>query len=87
MAQLEALGHEGYLGRLLALMDDPASRTADRLGAEQAAMEQAAIDAELAAIALSDSPRLADAEHFGQAVTGAIGLVALVMAALRVLIP
>jgi hypothetical protein len=87
MAQLDALAQDGYLGRLQALLDDPAGRTADRLGAEQAAMERAAIDAELAAIAVSDGTRLAEAGYLGQAVTAAIGLVALVMAALRVLFP
>jgi hypothetical protein len=69
------------------VVDNPAGRAADRLGIEQAAMEHAAIDAELAAIATSDTPRLAEAEHLGRALTGAIGLVALIMAALRVLIP
>lgn len=87
MTRLEALAEDGYLGRLLALLDDPAGRAADRLGAEQAATERAVIDAELAAIVVSDGMRLAEAGHLGQAVTAAIGLVALVMAALGVLFP
>jgi hypothetical protein len=85
-ARLEALAQEGYLARLLAAVDDTRGRAADRAGAGEAAMEQAAINAELAAIGVSDPVRLTDAESLGHAVIGAIGLMALIMAALWVLI-
>ena len=81
-AQLEAVSRDGFLARLLALVEDNAGRMADRSGAEQAAMERAAIEAELAAIDSGDAPRVQEAERFGQAVTGAIGLTALIIAAL-----
>jgi hypothetical protein len=81
-AQLEAASRDGFLIRLLAIVEDNAGRLADRAGAEQAAMERAAIEVELAAIDSGDAPRVQEAERFGQAVTGAIGLAALIVAAL-----
>ena len=53
-AQLDAVSRDGFLVRLLALVDDNAGRVADRFGAEQAALERAAIEAELAAIDFGD---------------------------------
>jgi hypothetical protein len=85
-AHLDSLARDGLLVRLLAAVDDVAGRAADRAGAERAAMERAMIDAELASIEVSDAPRLADAEHLGQAVTAAIGLMALLVVAMFVLI-
>jgi hypothetical protein len=81
-AQLETAARDGFVGRLLTLVEDNAGRLADRAGAEQAAMERAAIEAELAAIDSGDVPRVQEAERFGQAVTGAIGLTVLIVAAL-----
>jgi hypothetical protein len=80
--QLEAVSRDGFLVRLLALVEDNASRLADRVGADHAAMERAAIEAELAAIDSGGALRVLEAERFGQAVTGAIGLTALIVAAL-----
>jgi len=85
-AQLETLARDGLLMRLLAVVDSAGGRAADRAGAEQAARERAAIDAELLAIAASDGPRLTEAERFGQAVTGAIGLMAVIVMAMTVLL-
>jgi hypothetical protein len=81
-AQLEAASRDGFLLRLLALVEDNAGRLQDRFGADQASQERVAIEAELAAIDSGDAPRVQEAERFGQAVTGAIGLTALIVAAL-----
>nr|WP_294526085.1 hypothetical protein [uncultured Rhodopila sp.] len=85
-AQLDAVSRDGFLLRLLAIVEDNAGRVADRCGAEQAAQERMAIEAELAAIDSGDAPRVQEAERFGQAVTGAIGLSALIVAALAVVL-
>jgi eukaryotic-like serine/threonine-protein kinase len=83
--RLETLARDGLLARLVAVANDAAGRAADRAGAELAAMEQAAIDAELETIDSSDQARLLDAQGLGQAMTGAIGLMALILIALAVL--
>jgi hypothetical protein len=85
-ARLESLAQAGYLARLLELTGDVAARTQDLAGAIRAADELAAIDAEVAAISSEDRRRLADAERFGQAITGGIGLTALILMAMSVLL-
>jgi hypothetical protein len=85
-ARLETLSSEGFLAPLLALVEDTAGRSADRAGAGQAARERAAIEAELAAIEAGEAPRVQEAERFGQAATGALGLMALIVAAMTVLL-
>jgi hypothetical protein len=86
-AQIESLARDGFLARLLAAVQDNSGRAADRGGALQAAMERLVIDHELAAIEGGDAPRRREAERLGQAVTGALGLMALIVAALTVLLP
>jgi hypothetical protein len=85
-AELASLAETGSLARLLAVIQDTASRAADRIGTGQAMAECAAIDAELAVIDQSDRFRLADAEQVGQAMTGAAGLIALILLAMTVLV-
>jgi eukaryotic-like serine/threonine-protein kinase len=85
-ARLEALVQAGYLARLLELTGDVAARAQDLAGAIRAADELAAIDAEVAAISNEDRQRVADAERYGQAITGGIGLTALILIAMSVLL-
>ena len=85
-ARLEALAHAGHLSRLLDLTNDVAARAQDLAGAIRASNEVAAIDAEVAIINAEDHKRLADAERHGEAITGGIGLSALILAALSVLL-
>ncbi len=85
-ARLEALAQAGYLSRLLELTDDGTARAQDLAGAIRAAREVAAIDAEVAIINNEDRKRLADAERHGEAITGGIGLSALILAALSMLL-
>ena len=86
-AQIESMARDGFLGRLLAVVQDNSGRAADRAGAEQAAIERLAIDHELAAIDGSDAPRRHEAERLGHAMVGAIGLMALIITAMAVLLP
>lgn len=85
-ARIEALAHAGYLSRLLDLANDVTAHAQDLAGAIRAANEVAAIDAEFAIINTEDHKRLADAERHGEAITGGIGLSALILAALSVLL-
>ncbi len=85
-ARLEGLAHAGYLSRLLDLTNDVSARAQDLAGAIRASNEVAAIDAEVAIINNEDHKRLADAERHGEAITGGIGLSALILAALSVLL-
>jgi hypothetical protein len=84
-ARLEALAQAGFLARLLELTGDAAARAQDLAGAIRAANELAAIDAEVAAISSNDTRRVADAERHGQAITGGLGLSALILMAMSVL--
>ena len=77
--QLNALAEAGFLSRLLALVEDAASRALDTTGLHGAAGEIAGIDAEVAAIDSGDVARQVDAERFGQAITGGIGLSAFIL--------
>jgi hypothetical protein len=52
----------------------------------RALSEMAAIDAEVTAINGADGQRLADAERFGQAITGGIGLSVLLLMAMSALL-
>jgi hypothetical protein len=85
-ARLETLAQTGLLSRLLELTDDKAARLLDMAGAQQAAYELAAIESELAAIDASDELRFADAERHGQAMTGGLGLSALILMTMSVLL-
>jgi hypothetical protein len=84
--RLDALAQAGFLSRLLALTEDVAARTLDSVGAQGAANEMAMIDAELAAIDHGDKARFADAERFGQAITGGIGLSAFILTVMAALL-
>jgi hypothetical protein len=83
--RLEALAQGGILARLLELTGDGAARAQDAAGAIRAANELAAIDAEVAAINSDDKQRFLDAERFGQAITGGIGLTVLLLMVMSVL--
>jgi hypothetical protein len=85
-AKLDALAQAGILARLLELMGDAAARAQDLAGARLAELELAAIDAEVAAIHSEDPQRTADAERFGHAITGGIGLSALILVTITVLL-
>jgi hypothetical protein len=86
LVRLDSLAQAGSLSRLLELTSDVSARAQDLAGAIRAANELAAIDAEVAAISNDDRQRLADAERFGQAITGGIGLTALILMAMSVLL-
>ncbi len=77
--QLNVLAREGFLGRLLALVDDDKGRAADAAGVKQAVLQVAAIDAELSALAHSGDRRRAVSERFGREIAAAIGLTALIL--------
>jgi eukaryotic-like serine/threonine-protein kinase len=77
--RLNALAQAGFLGRLLAVVDDDQGRAADTAGAKQAAFQVAAIDAELSALARSGDRRRAVSERFGREIAAAIGLTALIL--------
>ena len=85
-ARLESLVQAGLLARLLELTGDQAARALDIAGATRAANELKAIDAEVAAINTEDRRRFGDAERFGHAITGGIGLSALILMAMSVLL-
>jgi eukaryotic-like serine/threonine-protein kinase len=85
-ARLDVVAQAGFLARLIELTDDPGARAIDLAGALQAELELRAIDAEVSAIDGEDRLRLADAERFGQAITGGIGLAALILTVLSVLL-
>jgi hypothetical protein len=84
--RLDALAQAGLLSRLMELTDDATARSLDSMGATRAAYEVAAIDSELATIDNTDKLRLADAERYGQAITGGIGLSAFILMAMSVLL-
>lgn len=79
-AQLEALTRAGNIEAVLQLVIDPAGRAADRDGARRAAAELKFIDQELALIRDDSRIRRTMTEQYGHALTGAIGLIALVLA-------
>ncbi len=85
-ARLDVLAQAGVMSRLLDLTEDAAGQALDSAGAIRAAGEMAAIDAEVAAIDNNDKLRFADAERFGQAIAGGIGLSAFILMAMSVLL-
>jgi len=85
-ARLEVLAQSGLVSRLLDLAEDRAAWALDSAGAQHAANEMAMIDAEMAAIDNGDNVRLADAERFGRAIAGGIGLSAFILMAMSVLL-
>ena len=85
--RLDALAQAGFVSRLLELTEDTTARALDIAGAYRAANEIANIDAEMAAIDSNDKLRFLDAERFGQAITGGIGLSAFILMAMSVLLP
>ena len=84
--RLDALAQGGFISRLLELTEDTTARSLDIAGAYRAAQEIAKIDAEMAAIDSSDKLRVLDAERFGQAIAGGIGLSAFILMAMSVLL-
>ncbi len=85
-AQLATLAATGSVARLLELAEDPAAWAEDNAGAHRAAIEIAMIDAEVAAIDNEDAVRFADAERFGRAIAGGIGLSAFILVVMSVLL-
>lgn len=84
--RLDVLANAGVLSRLLTLTADPAIRALDVAGVQRAVNEVATIDAEVSAIDNNEALRLSAAERFGQAITGGIGLSALIVMVLSVLL-
>jgi hypothetical protein len=84
--RLDTLAQAGFLARLLAVTQDMTARTQDRLGAQRASREVALIDAEMAAIDHGDRARFADAERFGLAIAGGVGLSAFILMIMSVLL-
>jgi hypothetical protein len=84
--RLDTLAQAGFVSRLLELTEDTTARALDIAGAYRAANEIAKIDAEMAAIDSNDKLRFLDAERFGQAITGGIGLSAFILTAMSVLL-
>jgi eukaryotic-like serine/threonine-protein kinase len=84
--RLDTLAQAGFLTRLLELTSDPGARAQDIAGAIRAANELKAIDAEVAAINSEDRQRFKDAERFGHAITGGIGLSVLILMVMSVLL-
>ncbi|WP_428539249.1 hypothetical protein [Rhodopila sp.] len=85
-ARLDLLTQAGSLARLLELVEDRASWVLDSAGAQLAVNEVAGIDAEVAAIDHQDQARFADAERFGRAIAGGIGLSAFILMMMSVLL-
>jgi hypothetical protein len=84
--RLDGLAHLGSLSRLVTLAEDRMAWALDSAGAQQAANEVASIDAEIAAIDNDDKLRFAQAEQFGRAIAGAIGLSAFILMMLSALL-
>jgi hypothetical protein len=85
-ARLDTVAQGGMLARLIEVTEDPNARIEDMTGAMQAELELRSINAEIAAIENEDQVRFADAERFGQAITGGIGLSVLILTVLSVLL-
>ena len=86
LAKLDAYAQSGILSRLLDLVSDTTAKALDLAGVYRAQQELQAINAEVAAIDNDDHVRFADAERFGQAIAGGIGLCALILIAISVLL-
>jgi hypothetical protein len=84
--RLGSLAKAGMLMPMLALLEDPAGRTADAGGSKLAAIELNRINGELQAIAAGADGRSGHADRIGQEIATAVGLVTLAtMIALAVL--
>jgi len=75
--RMQALTRAGALASMLALIEDPAGRTADAREAQIAAAEIARIDAELAQQAAGAAERAVIADRLGQEIAAGIGLAVL----------
>ena len=75
-ARLAALVGAGDLSAILALLQDPASREADRLGLEQARGKVAHIDAELAQLRAIGPAQAEASRRIGHEVAAGLGLLA-----------
>jgi hypothetical protein len=76
-ATINSLANTGYLGPILALIEDPARRAADHQGARSAADELMRIDSELASLLGGGAHRSEHAARIGQEIAAGIGLAAL----------
>jgi hypothetical protein len=74
---INALAAAGHLTPILALIEDPAGRSADSHGARAAAQDLMTIEAELASITDGGRHRTAQAARIGQEAAAVIGLAAL----------
>jgi hypothetical protein len=84
--RLDMLAQAGFVSRLLELTEDRTARALDIAGAYRAANEVARIDIEMSAIDSSDRLRFADAQRFGQAIAGGIGLSVFILMVMSVLL-
>ena len=84
--RLDSLVQSGSLARLLELVEDRSSWVLDSAGAQLAVSEVAKIDAEMAGIDRHDKVRFADAERFGRAIAGGLGLSAFILMVMSVLL-
>ena len=78
--RLRALATAGLLSPMLALIEDPAARSADTHDALAAATQISRIDAELARIAAGSAQRAASSVRLGQEIAAGIGLAGLALA-------
>jgi hypothetical protein len=78
--QLAAMAEAGQLAPMLALLQDPAGRSAEERDFHAARTELARLDAELAAIANGAGARAALARQWGQEIAAGIGLAVLALA-------
>jgi hypothetical protein len=80
--RLEALVKAGFIGRLLALVEDQKAKNEDAAGAERAAALIAAIDSDLAVIDRSSAMRRTVTARFGREIAAAIGMTVLILMSL-----
>lgn len=78
-AKLETLAQAGFLPQILDLVLDPEGRKSDEAYAQNAVANLAIIDQQIVAIDSNDKLRFANAEQLGLAITGAVGLTALIL--------
>lgn len=78
-AKVETLAQAGFLRQIVDLALDPEGRKNDEAYAQNALANLAIIDRQILSIDSNDKIRFANAEQFGLAITGAIGLTALIL--------
>jgi hypothetical protein len=78
-ARLDALAQAGDIGDIIQLVLDPAGRADDEAGARKAIAELAFVDGQLRSINDDGQVRFENIEQYGHAMTGAIGLIALIL--------